>query len=43
MTLAIDVQSLHKSFGELQAVDGVKFVAEQGEILSLLGPNGAGK
>jgi len=42
-TLAIDVQTLHKSFGELQAVQGVKFSAEKGEILSLLGPNGAGK
>jgi len=42
-TFAINVQALHKSFGELQAVDGVEFAAEQGEILSLLGPNGAGK
>ncbi|HAE59825.1 MAG TPA: export ABC transporter ATP-binding protein, partial [Anaerolineae bacterium] len=40
---AIEVRNLKKSFGELQAVAGVKFVAEQGEILSLLGPNGAGK
>jgi ABC-2 type transport system ATP-binding protein len=30
-------------FGDLQAVDGVQFSAQQGEILSLLGPNGAGK
>jgi ABC-2 type transport system ATP-binding protein len=43
MTLAIDVQSLHKSFGDLQAVQGVEFSAQKGEILSLLGPNGAGK
>ncbi|PKN95016.1 MAG: export ABC transporter ATP-binding protein [Chloroflexi bacterium HGW-Chloroflexi-6] len=42
-TLAIDVQSLHKSFGALRAVDGARFSAQQGEILSLLGPNGAGK
>jgi ABC-2 type transport system ATP-binding protein len=40
---AIEVRNLKKSFGELQAVDGVKFAAAQGEILSLLGPNGAGK
>jgi len=43
MTLAIEVQSLHKSFGENQAVQGVSFDVEQGEIFSLLGPNGAGK
>ena len=40
---AIEVKNLKKSFGELQAVQGVDFVASQGEILSLLGPNGAGK
>src|SRR5512137_1861100 len=40
---AIEVQNLKKSFGELQAVKGVNFHAEKGEILSLLGPNGAGK
>lgn len=40
---AIEVKNLKKSFGELQAVAGVEFAAEQGEILSLLGPNGAGK
>jgi ABC-2 type transport system ATP-binding protein len=40
---AIEVTDLKKSFGELQAVQGVSFSAAQGEILSLLGPNGAGK
>jgi ABC-2 type transport system ATP-binding protein len=40
---AIEVQSLRKNFGELQAVRGVSFAAKSGEILSLLGPNGAGK
>jgi ABC-2 type transport system ATP-binding protein len=43
MTLAIEVNNLHKSFGENQAVQGVSFDVEQGEIVSLLGPNGAGK
>lgn len=40
---AIEVKNLKKSFGNLKAVQGVNFVAHQGEILSLLGPNGAGK
>jgi ABC-2 type transport system ATP-binding protein len=40
---AIQVQDIHKSFGEVQAVRGVSFDVQQGEIFSLLGPNGAGK
>ena len=43
MTLAIEMQNLHKRFGELHAVQGVSLTAQRGEILSLLGPNGAGK
>ena len=41
--LAIQVKDLHKSFGDLHAVQGVSFQAEKGKVLSLLGPNGAGK
>jgi ABC-2 type transport system ATP-binding protein len=40
---AIEVNDLKKSFGENQAVQGVSFDVEEGEIFSLLGPNGAGK
>ncbi|MFI4907148.1 MAG: ATP-binding cassette domain-containing protein [Steroidobacterales bacterium] len=39
----IQVENLHKSFGEIRAVAGVSFSARDGEITGLLGPNGAGK
>ena len=39
----ISVKGLHKSFGDVKAVDGISFDAEDGRITGLLGPNGAGK
>lgn len=39
----IEVRNLAKSFGEVQAVKDVSFVAENGKVTGLLGPNGAGK
>ncbi len=39
----IEAAGLHKAFGAVKAVDGVGFVARDGEITGLLGPNGAGK
>jgi ABC-2 type transport system ATP-binding protein len=41
--VAIDVESISKRFGTLQAVDNVSFTVQSGEIFGLLGPNGAGK
>ena len=44
MTLAIQLEDLHKTFGHtVRALDGVSFGVEQGTIFGLLGPNGAGK
>ncbi len=43
MTNILEVSDLVKSYGDFQAVKGVSFSIEEGEIFSLLGPNGAGK
>jgi sodium transport system ATP-binding protein len=39
----IRVQDLHKRFGQVKAVNGVSFTADDGAVTGLLGPNGAGK
>ncbi|MFB7717951.1 ATP-binding cassette domain-containing protein [Nocardia sp. NPDC056100] len=41
--LAIETQSLGKTFGSLTAVDKVDLRVEAGTVFGLLGPNGAGK
>lgn len=40
---SVELQNISKSFGSVQAVDGVSFDVQAGEIFGLLGPNGAGK
>ncbi|MFF1879544.1 ATP-binding cassette domain-containing protein [Leifsonia sp. NPDC058230] len=42
-TPAIQLTDLRKSFGSLQAVNGVNLAINAGEVVALLGPNGAGK
>ena len=40
---AVSVTDLHKSYGEHEALRGIDFTIEPGEVFGLLGPNGAGK
>ncbi len=40
---AIAVENIVKRYGDFEAVKGVSFAVEEGEIFGLLGPNGAGK
>jgi len=40
---AIEVRDLKKSYGDLEALRGINFTINRGEIFALLGPNGAGK
>jgi len=39
----LEVNSLIKFYGKVQALKGIYFSAEEGEIFGLIGPNGAGK
>ena len=39
----IEVRNLVKRYGDFEAVKGISFDVQEGEIFGLLGPNGAGK
>lgn len=43
MELCVHVSGLHKSYGQVHAVDGISFDIEYGKVFGFLGPNGAGK
>lgn len=43
MDFAVDVRDISKSYGRVQALSGVSFAVERGEIFGIIGADGAGK
>lgn len=43
MTAAVRLTDLHRSFGDVAALDGLSWSAPAGLVTAVLGPNGAGK
>jgi ABC-2 type transport system ATP-binding protein len=39
----VEVRDLRKSYGDVEAVRGISFHVDHGEVFAMLGPNGAGK
>ncbi len=43
MPAILEVENIVKKYGDFEAVKGISFSVEEGEVFGLLGPNGAGK
>lgn len=43
MPAILEVDNLSKKYGDFEAVKGISFSVEKGDVFGLLGPNGAGK
>ncbi|MEV7234083.1 amino acid ABC transporter ATP-binding protein [Streptomyces sp. NPDC051020] len=43
MAAAIEIQGLHKSFGDVEVLRGIDFTVAPGEVVCVVGPSGSGK
>ncbi|KJY36890.1 MULTISPECIES: ABC transporter ATP-binding protein [Streptomyces] len=43
MTALLEVEDLRVAYGKIEAVKGISFTVEEGQIVTLIGTNGAGK
>ena len=42
-TVMVSIQDLHKSFGDLDVLQGIDLDVHKGEVVVVLGPSGSGK
>lgn len=43
MTALLEVEDLHVAYGKIEAVKGISFTVDTGQVVTLIGTNGAGK
>ena len=43
MTALLEVEDLRVAYGKIEAVKGISFTVEAGQVVTLIGTNGAGK
>ncbi|TLG72683.1 amino acid ABC transporter ATP-binding protein [Culicoidibacter larvae] len=43
MSIIIEIQDLHKSFGDIEVLKGIDFTVNKGEVVSIIGSSGSGK